>query len=247
MNTSSDKPSQSTVLIVEDEWIVARDMQQTLQADGHIVPPPATTAAEALEAAKIWSPDLVLMDIVLDERRDGVDLVRRMRDQRPLGVVFVSAHADEGTINRVRDTQAHGFVVKPFTPTQLRATVRIALDNVHAMQRPQQTTPVANLALQRIAQVLLEAGIGVGSVPSEFDTPRVPALSQLTNREWEVLRELLALHRVPRIAKKLFISQHTVRNHLKSIYAKLGVHSQDELLDLLKPSRGNQEATARSA
>ena len=69
------------------------------------------------------------------------------------------------------------------------------------------------------------------NVRAEADVRSVPELAKLTSREWEVLRGLVAHQRVPTIARRLNIQASTVRNHLKSIYAKLDVHSQQELLE----------------
>lgn len=118
-------------------------------------------------------------------------------------VVFVSAHADPATLALAGARRPAGFVVKPFDAIQLRAAVEMAL------ARGGSTVP-----------------------PPASSLPPVEGLGTLSAREREVLEQLLGHRRAPAIAKALFISQHTVRNHLKSIFAKLNVSSQQELLDL---------------
>jgi len=88
-------------------------------------------------------------------------------------------------------------------------------------------------ALQRIGMVLIEQGICSHMVPTEADDRRVPGLSSLSPREREVVDLLAKGYRAPSIARRLHISPNTVRNHLKKAYQKLGVHSQEELLDLV--------------
>jgi DNA-binding NarL/FixJ family response regulator len=118
-------------------------------------------------------------------------------------VLFVSAHADPATLAKVKKLKPAGFVVKPYEARQLRAAVEMAL-----------------------ARRLSTGGA---------DAPLAdqPELASLSAREREVLEQLLSHKRAPAIAKALFISQHTVRNHLKKIFAKLQVGSQQELLDRL--------------
>ncbi len=89
-------------------------------------------------------------------------------------------------------------------------------------------------AIDRIARELQLLGISASALPSRPIAPNHPDLQQLSPREREVLLHVGAGHRVPGIAKRLFISGHTVRNHLKAIYRKLGVESQHELVEWLK-------------
>jgi DNA-binding NarL/FixJ family response regulator len=88
--------------------------------------------------------------------------------------------------------------------------------------------------LLRIAQEVQASGVlaSIGDIP---DLMKFPQLASLTTRQWEVLNRLLHGQRVPAIAKSLFLSQNTVRNILSSIFRQFGVHSQSELLELLRP------------
>ncbi|MEA2558187.1 MAG: hypothetical protein QOG88_1725, partial [Actinomycetota bacterium] len=87
--------------------------------------------------------------------------------------------------------------------------------------------------LRRIAGELEGSGVvsSFGRIP---DPTELPGIGELSGRQWEVLTRLLRGERVPGIATALFVSQSTVRNHLGEIYRKLGVHSQEELLELLR-------------
>lgn len=86
--------------------------------------------------------------------------------------------------------------------------------------------------LWRIAREIESAGILL-SHEADPDLGSFPHLSELSPRQWEVLRRLLHGERVPGIARNLFLSPSTVRNHLTAIFAKVGVHSQEELITLL--------------
>jgi PAS domain S-box-containing protein len=87
--------------------------------------------------------------------------------------------------------------------------------------------------LQRIARALGELGASNGTVPTTLELGDWPDLSTLTSREWEVVRPLLTGIRVTSIARLLHISPHTVRNHLQSVFRKVGVSSQAELIEKL--------------
>lgn len=91
--------------------------------------------------------------------------------------------------------------------------------------------------LMRIALQLQAASVMAGNVPAANPELRHPALDSLSKREREVLARLVEGQRVPTIAERLFISQHTVRNHLKSIFRKLGVGSQAELIERVREIR----------
>jgi DNA-binding NarL/FixJ family response regulator len=99
---------------------------------------------------------------------------------------------------------------------------------------------VANLErrLWRIAREFEGADV-FPAVTSAADPYALPGVNELSPRQWEVLTRLLNGDRVPRIAESLFLSQSTVRNHLADIFKKLGVHSQEELLDLFRGDRGD--------
>jgi DNA-binding NarL/FixJ family response regulator len=91
------------------------------------------------------------------------------------------------------------------------------------------------LRLRHIGTEVRAAGLldGLELMPATGDHPQ---LGELTSRQWEILSRLIRGERVPTIARKLFISQSTVRNHLASIYAKFDVHSQAELLEVVRRS-----------
>ena len=98
--------------------------------------------------------------------------------------------------------------------------------------------------LWRIARELEGAGICIGGVDPTLDPETVPGIGDLSPRQWEVLRRLLAGERVPGIARALYLSRSTVRNHLTAIFAKFGVHSQEELIELLRARSGAATASA---
>ncbi|QUS38044.1 hybrid sensor histidine kinase/response regulator [Tardiphaga alba] len=115
------------VLVVEDDRIVARDISEQLERAGIGVLALVANAEEAVEVAKERRPDLVLMDVRLEGRMDGIEAAKLMRDHVNIPVVFLTAYADEETIKRATDVEPFGFLLKPFDDLQLRTVVEMAL------------------------------------------------------------------------------------------------------------------------
>ncbi len=116
-----------TILIVEDESIVALDLKQRLQFLGYEVVAIASSGEQAIEQAASSQPDLVLMDIKLKGKMDGVEAAEVIRDRHGLPVIFLTAYADKETLDRAKHTQPYGYLIKPFEDKDLRTTLEIAL------------------------------------------------------------------------------------------------------------------------
>ena len=119
--------SEATILIVEDETIVAKDIQCTLARFGYRAPATATSGEEALRKAAEIRPDLVLMDIVLKGPMDGVETARELRARYAVPVVYLTAYADDYALERAKTTEPAGYLLKPFQTAELRPTIEMAL------------------------------------------------------------------------------------------------------------------------
>jgi PAS domain S-box-containing protein len=126
--------SKRRILIVEDEGIVARDLARTLQRLGYAVPAIASSGDQAIKEAAESQPDLVLMDIKLKGEMDGIQAADRIRARFDVPVVYLTAYADEKTLQRAKITEPFGYVLKPFQETELLSVVEIALHR-HEMGR----------------------------------------------------------------------------------------------------------------
>lgn len=116
------------VLIVEDQSIVAMDMELTLRILGYRVVGVARTGPEALTKAHALLPDVVLMDIRLEGQMDGIETTRQIRQSYTrLPVIYVTANTDPDTLERARETQPSGFINKPFTERILKEVITHAL------------------------------------------------------------------------------------------------------------------------
>ncbi|MBV8818910.1 MAG: response regulator [Acidobacteriaceae bacterium] len=124
MNSIVGRPE---VLIVEDEQVVALDLEQSLRQLGYTVSGVAHNRSDAVELAGSRTPDLILMDIRLSGGDDGIAAAEDIRRQWKIPVIFVTAHSDEETLQRAKLAGAFGYLTKPFRTNELNAAVAIAL------------------------------------------------------------------------------------------------------------------------
>ncbi len=117
----------STILIVEDESVVALDLQLRLQAWGYQVVGTADTADQAVALASQFHPDLTLMDVMLRGDADGIHAAGRLHRELGTPVLFLTSFSDADTVQRAARTAAYGYVTKPYQPRELRAGIEVAL------------------------------------------------------------------------------------------------------------------------
>jgi len=115
------------ILVVEDEKIVAWDIQTILEEFGYQVPAIVSSGAKAIEKVAETHPDLVLMDIRIQGDMDGVEAAEKIRINFNIPIVYLTAHADEATLKRARLTEPFGYIIKPFQEKELNATIEMAL------------------------------------------------------------------------------------------------------------------------
>jgi signal transduction histidine kinase len=120
------------ILIVEDESIIALDIEQSLLKLGYTVVAIAACAEDALQATAEFQPDLVLMDIQLQGERDGIETSALIQQGFQLPVVYLTAHADADTLQRAKLTQPFGYILKPFEDQDLTTAIEIALSRHQA-------------------------------------------------------------------------------------------------------------------
>jgi two-component system sensor histidine kinase/response regulator len=122
------------ILVVEDESIVALDMQSRLSAMAYDVVGIAATGEEAIDLAQRTVPDLILMDVQLQGDMDGVDAAERIHRTNDIPVIFVTAFADELTLARAKVTHAFGYILKPFQEREVQISIEMALYK-HRLER----------------------------------------------------------------------------------------------------------------
>lgn len=115
------------IVIVEDDALVAMGMQIYLESCGHQVMSTPATGDQAVEAVAAAPPDLVLMDVRLRGRMDGIETARAILAHHDLPIVFVSGSGEPQTLDRIRALNPAGLLLKPVTPSELAAEVRRAV------------------------------------------------------------------------------------------------------------------------
>ncbi|WP_027135454.1 ATP-binding response regulator [Geminicoccus roseus] len=124
----------SRILIVEDDRVVARDIRVQLTRIGHEVVGATARGEDAVAMALELRPDLVLMDVRLEGDLDGIDAAQQIRERCQIPVVFLTAYADEETVQRASRTEPFGYLLKPFEDSQLRTAIEMAVHK-HAAER----------------------------------------------------------------------------------------------------------------
>ena len=119
--------SKIRVLVVEDESLVARDIQNMLRSLNYEVLGVVTSGAMALQRASTAAPDLVLMDIVLKGEIDGITAAEKLWEEFSIPVIYLTAYADETTFQRAKLTKPFGYLHKPFEERELQTTIEMAL------------------------------------------------------------------------------------------------------------------------
>jgi CheY-like chemotaxis protein len=117
----------SRILIVEDERIVAEDLRFMLESEGYSVAGLVPSGEQAIAKAAETKPDLVLMDVSLDGEMDGISAAEVIRGEHGTPVIFLTAFSNPQTLGRARETDAFGFIVKPFQDRAVVAAIEMAL------------------------------------------------------------------------------------------------------------------------
>ncbi len=120
--------AKTKVLIVEDEAIIAKDIENVLTKAGYKVVGSFPTGEAAIQAVDELEPDIILMDIMLKGDMSGIQAAEVIREKSNTPVVFLTAYADENTIDKARSAVPYGYIVKPFKENEVIATIEIALN-----------------------------------------------------------------------------------------------------------------------
>lgn len=146
----TNRRSDTRILLVEDEAIIALDLAQRLEGLGYEVAGTAASGAEALDLAQSTSPTLVFMDIMIQGPMDGIETAKRLNSRMDVPIVFLTSHSDTGTIRRAKSANPYGYLVKPFEERELLTTIEMAVSR-HQIDVP----------ARLLQQAMASAGIGM--------------------------------------------------------------------------------------
>jgi DNA-binding NarL/FixJ family response regulator len=210
------------VLIVDDHPLTREALASLLTQHGFEIAGQANDGAEAIELAAELAPNLVLLDLTMPGM-DGLTALARIREAAPACevVVLTASGTEENLLAAIR-AGAAGYLLKSEPPERIASFLRGVADGEAAL-----SGAVARSLLERVRE---GRGIGRG-IPDEI-------ADRLSARELEVLLLLDEHLGTDEIAARLFISEHTVRSHVKNLLRKLGVSSRRDALERLELARG---------
>jgi DNA-binding NarL/FixJ family response regulator len=209
------------VLIVDDHPLTRDALAALLAQQGFDVIGDAHDGMHAIAQAETLQPDLVLLDLTMPGM-DGLTALPRIREQAPTcEVVVLTASDDEASLLAAIRAGASGYLLKTEPPEQIATFLRGVARGEAAL-----SGGVARRLLDRVRE-----GGRLTGVPDEIT-------NTLSAREVEVLLLLDEHLGTDEIAQRLFISEHTVRSHVKSLLKKLGVSSRRDALERLETARG---------
>ncbi|HRP51907.1 MAG TPA: response regulator [Fluviicola sp.] len=119
--------TKANVLVVEDEFIVSKDIQSSLKKLGYHVIGAAPSGEKALEILEEDQPDIVLMDIMLKGDMNGIETAEIVKNQYAIPVIYLTAYADEATLTKAKVTEPYGYILKPFKEIDLHTSIEMAL------------------------------------------------------------------------------------------------------------------------
>ena len=115
------------ILVVEDESIVAKDIQVCLRKLGYEIVGVVSSGEEAVEKAEEFDLDLIMMDIMLKGEMSGIEAAEIIRKKKSIPVIFLTAYTDRNTVDKAKETEPFGYIIKPFKEIDIQTAIEIAL------------------------------------------------------------------------------------------------------------------------
>ena len=195
------------VLVVEDEPAIAKSVATSLKRINYQISALAFDDQMAIDELAHNPPDIILLDINLNSKMDGIDLANLINEKYRLPFIFLTSYATDSYLERAKKTHPMGYLLKPFTERDLYTSLEIGLYNYSQRFLPQ------TLSLTLLNQQLEE---------------------KLTKREFDVLLGIYNGQTNDQLAESLFVSPNTVKTHVKNLFSKVDVTSRWELLIALR-------------
>jgi CheY-like chemotaxis protein len=157
------------ILIVEDEAIIAMEMEGNLQSQGYEITAVVNSGEKAIEKAEADTPDLILMDIRIKGDRDGIETAELIRHKFDIPVIFSTAYLDEERIERAKITMPFGYLIKPIQKRDLKVSIEMALyvNKVDAERRK------AEVDLQKAHEELIKRSLELSKVNEELHVHQI--------------------------------------------------------------------------
>lgn len=201
--------AKTTVLLADDHTIVRKGLKKVLEEAGIKVLAEAADGKEALDKTAQLQPDVILMDIEMPNL-DGIEATRKIKKENPGGkIVILTMHEEKSFLFEAIKAGALGYVLKDRAPQELVDTIKQASQGLSLLQ-----PDMASQILKEFSQI------------EDKKDDQYKLYSTLTEREKEILKHLAQGKSNKEIAKALFISDKTVKNHLRNIFEKLHINDR---------------------
>lgn len=196
------------IIIIEDEAIIAIEIQSTLEDLGYKVVGRAMNGDRALDLLANTPCDLVLLDIHIKGTRSGIDLAHLINEKYQIPFVFITSFADTATVAKASETMPYGYIVKPFTDKDLRSNIAVALARAASEEKK-------------------NAGLDFAAIEQLYEV-------RLSERDRDVLKLFVEGNTYNQVANQLEVSVNTVKTYQKRLYTIFQVDSKLKLVDKVR-------------
>lgn len=185
----ASEPDSPGILIIEDEALVARDIQSRLKSLGHRVVGLAHNPAQALEKARNLQPGLLLCDINLKRDMDGIDVANQITAELDIPVVFLTAYSDPGTIAKAKSVSPYGYILKPVENPDLHIAIELALHKFQVEQELRETRQLLATAMECIGNILvfIDGNGLVTNINEDAESFFAASAAEARGQPWELL------------------------------------------------------------
>lgn len=233
------------ILVVEDEAIVALEIQNTLERNGYQVVGLANSGEEAIRRATEALPDLILMDIRIKGTMDGIEAANHIRATLHIPVIFLTAHAEDDSLQRAKQTQPYGYILKPFQERDLKVAVEIALYAAKVEQERERATRALRQMQRELEQKVTERTAELEKAKEEAESANQSKSDFLASISHELRSPLHHILSFARFGIKMTgeVPEKKIIKFFSSIEesGKVLLNLVNDLLDLSKLESGKME------
>lgn len=187
------------ILIVEDEVLIAKDISNHLQRLGYKTVGIAYNSDKALDLMHNRDFNFAILDVNIGGTRDGIEIGEILNSKYNVPFIYLTSYSDKNTLDKAKKTFPYGYIVKPFDANDLKSTIEMAIyrfDNEHKTLMPPKEKINAYYSIN------------------------------LSDREYQVIQAIINGNTNSEISKRFFLSENTIKTHIKRIYQKLSVNNR---------------------
>ena len=209
--------SKAIILVVEDDVIEAMDIKRNLESMGYCVPETASSGEEALKKLSEFRPDLILMDIILCGKMDGIETAEVIKNQYKIPIIYLTAYSETETIERAKLTEPYAYLIKPFDSNELKNSIEIVVYK-HKMETKLKEEQ------ENFKNIFENAPVGIFHSTLNGKFCRVnKALSNMWR--YESPEELIKEVNKTNIKKKLYVDKHQHQGFVDEVLNDKNWHS----------------------